>query len=53
MARAKKKKKTIAQKCASKLGRKGGLASVKKKAGIHSPAYKKKVKAKAKRRKKK
>lgn len=35
-------------KCAVALGRKGGKAAVSKKAGIHSPAYKKKHKAKAK-----
>lgn len=32
-------------KCAVQLGRKGGKSSVEKKAGIHSPSYKKKRKA--------
>ncbi|WP_222166839.1 hypothetical protein [Edaphocola aurantiacus] len=40
-------------KCASELGRKGGLACKAAKKGIHSPAYKKKVAAKAKSKKKK
>lgn len=44
----KRSKKTASTSCAAKLGRKGGKAAVAKKAGIHSPAYKAKVKAKAK-----
>ena len=44
----KAKKSTRAKsKCAVSLGSKGGKAAVAKKAGIHSPAYKKKRKAKA------
>lgn len=46
MAKATKSAKK--SKCAQELGRKGGKAAVKKKAGIHSPKYKAKLKAKSK-----
>jgi hypothetical protein len=41
------KKKAVKSECAVKLGRKGGKAALAKKAGVHSPAYKAKVKKKA------
>lgn len=47
MAKKVAKKKTAKSKCAVALGKKGGRAAVAKKVGVHSPAYKKKVKAKA------
>jgi methyl coenzyme M reductase subunit C len=42
-----KKKKTAKSRCASTLGRKGGLATKAAKKGIFSAAYKNKVKKKA------